>query len=446
MKNLPEASEGILRFFRWFCHPDFQEEFEGDLLERFHQKAVASGERNAQWNLFWDVLTLCRPSLIRPFHPVNHFIMLRQNFKISWRTLLKHKGFSLINITGLALGMTIALLIGMWLADELQFNRQFEHRDEIARVMQHRTFGGVKQTWTSTMYPLAEELRTSYGHLFKTVVKTTHPHQQTFKIAEDSFNETGLFAEPGFTAMLSLKMLKGSAESIKEPSTILLSETFASNLFGEQNPLNQTLTIAETAVKVGGIYQDFSQQSSYFNTHYLGNWLLYEQIDEWVTSMETPWRPNAFQTLIQLAENTPLETASTAIHTIIADHTTHIGAVAASEPITFLHPMNKWYLESRFEDGINTGGRIDDVWLFGIVGAFILLLACINFMNLSTARSEGRAKEVGVRKVLGSARSQLMGQFYSESILLSALAFLLALGFTLLVLSAISLKPAKASK
>ena len=147
-----------------------------------------------------------------------------------------------------------------------------------------------------------------------------------------------------------------------------------------------------------------------------------------------PWRPNAFQTLVQLADHTDLETAQKAIENVIAEKTAHLTAVAISKPETFLHPMSKWHLSSRFENGVNTGGRIDNVRLFGGVGIFILLLACINFMNLSTARSEKRSREVGIRKVLGSFRRQLLGQFYTESTLLAGLAFLLALGLALLAL------------
>ncbi len=434
MNDHPQATERILRLFRWFCHPDFQEEIEGDLLERYQASVEKSSIGSAQRKLLWDVITLFRPALIRPFHPINRPIMLRQNLKISWRSLLKNKAFSIINISGLAMGMCIAILIGLWVKDELQFDRQFKNYDQIARVMQHRTFAGEKDTWQWTMYPLAEELRTNYGHLFQRVSVGTYTEEAMIRMDDDIFRPLGMYIEPAGAEMLTLTMKEGVVRNMGEPNHLLLSEGLAARLFGDGDIVGQTITFEETPLQIAGIYQDFPVGSTFYETDFIGSWELYTQLYSWVNNMDTPWRPNGFQTLVQLADQTDMESAEAAISDLIAEKTAHLTAVAISNPETFLHPMSKWHLASRFENGINTGGRIDNVRLFGGVGIFILLLACINFMNLSTARSEKRSREVGVRKVLGSLRSQLIGQFYSESTLIAFLAFLLALLLALIAL------------
>jgi ABC-type antimicrobial peptide transport system permease subunit len=180
------------------------------------------------------------------------------------------------------------------------------------------------------------------------------------------------------------------------------------------------------------VYEDLPENTSFKGLQYLLPWDLYLSQNEWITKMENPWGSNFTQTFVQIADNADMEKVSAKIKDV------KLNKIPKDErpdnPVVFLHPMRKWHLYSDFKAGINTGGRIDNVWLFGIIGAFVLLLACINFMNLSTARSEKRAKEVGIRKAIGSERKQLIAQFFSESIMTAGCAFLFSLLLVLLIL------------
>jgi putative ABC transport system permease protein len=236
------------------------------------------------------------------------------------------------------------------------------------------------------------------------------------------------------TDMLSLKMLKGSRAGLKDPYSILLSESVAIAFFGNADPVNKTLKLDNKVdVKVTGVYEDLPYNTSFREVTFLLPWELYLIRETWIKKMENPWGSNFTQTFAQLADNdnADMEKASARIKNV------KLNASSQEErrynPVVFLEPMKKWHLRADYKNGINVGGRIQYVWLFGIIGAFVLLLACINFMNLSTARSEKRAKEVGVRKAIGSARWQLIMQFFSESLLVVLFAFLLSL--VLVVLS-----------
>lgn len=436
-KQIKEPPKRLLQFFRWYCNPDFVEDIEGDLRERYFANMETSDEKKAFWRFFRDVISLFRIGIIRPIrfpYPINDTIMFRQNFKISLRHLRKNKTYAFINIGGLALGMAVAMMIGLWLYDELSFNGNFENKDQIARVMQHRTIGTEKETWWSTMKPLADELRNTYGHHFKQVVRGSFEQENDFYFEGEKFVSRGHFFEPNAPEMLSFEMIKGTHSSLAGPSSIMLSESFAQTIFGEQDALGKTLEIGKTSVKVTGIYSDFPVNSSFNEIDFIGSWELYETVEPWITQLNNPWGMSGFLTLVQLDESADFKEVESNISQVVFNNSSHDKSALAAKPEVFLHPMSKWYLLSRFENGVNTGGRIDNVWLFGIIGIFVLILACINFMNLSTARSEKRAKEVGVRKTIGSGRGQLIGQFYSESVMISLFAFVLSLGLVQLFL------------
>jgi putative ABC transport system permease protein len=359
--------------------------------------------------------------------------MIKNYFKIAWRNLLRNKGYSSINIFGLAMGMAVAILIGLWIYDELTFDTYHPNYDRIAQVMQHQTFNGKVGTQIANPAVLGAEIRNVYGNHFKHVLHSTWNFDHTLTYGEKMFLQLGSFFEPGVTDMLSLKMIKGSKDGLKDMNSILLSESVAHAYFGEEDPLEKTMRIDNRAdVKVTGVYEDLPDNTYFKDLKFILPWDLYLSLNPWVQKMENPWGSNFTQTFAQIADHAAMETVSAQIKNIKLDK------LSLDErrfnPVVFLHPMRKWHLYSDFKDGINTGGRIDNVWLFGITGIFVLLLACINFMNLSTARSEKRSKEVGIRKSIGSVRTQLITQFFSESIMVSFLSFLLALVLVLVAL------------
>jgi ABC-type antimicrobial peptide transport system permease subunit len=352
--------------------------------------------------------------------------MIRNYFKIAWRNLIKNKGYSAINIGGLAVGMAVAILIGLWIWDELSFDKYHKNYDKIVRVMQHQNFNGETMTQVSNPYLLSAEIRNKFGSDFKYVVQSSWNDQHTLTYGEKKLLKSGSFFEPEVAEMFSLKMVKGTRNGLKEPYSILLSESVAKAYFGNEDPMNKTLKLDNSVdVKVTGVYEDLPFNTSFRNLTFILPWELYLIREKWIKEMENPWGSNFTQTFAQLADNAGLEKTSAKIKDV------KFNAVKETErrfkPAVFLHPMSKWHLYGDFKNGINTGGRIQYVWLFGIIGLFVLLLACINFMNLSTARSEKRAREVGVRKAIGSARWQLITQFFSESFLIVIFAFIISL-------------------
>ncbi len=359
--------------------------------------------------------------------------MIINYFKIAWRNLIKSKGYSAINIGGLALGMAVAIMIGLWIWDELSFDKYHKNYDRIAQVMQHQNFNGEIGTQTANPYLMASEIRNKYGSDFKFVLQSSWNFQHTLALGEKKLLKSGSFFEPQVTEMLSLKMLKGSKDGLKDPYSIILSESLAKAFFGDEDPINQTLKLDNKAdVKVTGVYEDIPYNSSFRDLTYILPWELYLIREPWIKKMETPWGSNFTQTYAQIADNANMDIVSAKISKV------KYNALDAEErrynPVVFLQPMSKWHLHNDFKNGVNAGGRIQYVWLFGIIGFFVLLLACINFMNLSTARSEKRAKEVGVRKAIGSARWQLIIQFFSESFLVVLLAFALSIMIVFLAL------------
>jgi putative ABC transport system permease protein len=352
--------------------------------------------------------------------------MIRNYFKIALRNLLKSKGYSFINVSGLATGMAVALLIGLWIWDELSFNKNHLHYDRIAQVWQHNIYNGTKGSQVSNPYLMAEEIRNNFGSDFKYVLQSTWNFNRILTVGEKKFNKSGMYWEPQVIDMLSLHLLKGNSHSLDDPYSILLSESVAKAYFDNGDPVGQMIRINnKTDVKVTGVYEDLPYNSTFRNMYFIMPWELYLIENDWIKKNDEPWGSNFTQTWAQLADNADLEKVSAKIINVKYNKVSEDDK--RYKPEVFLHPMSKWHLYSDFREGKNVGGRIEFVWMFGIIGAFVLLLACINFMNLSTARSEKRAKEVGIRKSIGSLRWQLINQFFCESLVVALLAFAVSL-------------------
>jgi len=362
--------------------------------------------------------------------------MFKANLIIAIRSLLKRKVSSFINVIGLTVGMSVAVLIGLWIWDEVSYNKYHDKYDRIGAVLQTQTFGDDVRTWWGQVLHLADYLRDNYGSNFEQVVLADWEGDRLFSNGTNTMEETGLFIEPHGPSMLTLKMVDGTAEGLNSPNSILISETMAQAFFGKSEVAGQTLTMNETTeLSVEGVYKDLPQNAYFANAAFFASWQVREaELPEWLTRPSN-WSSNGFNIFVEIPKGLSFEQVNTNIKDAKLK-----GIIAAGDnddrfnPVTFLHPMSDWHLYNEFENGVNAGGQIEYVWLFGIIGIFVLLLACINFMNLSTARSEKRAKEVGIRKVSGSTRSQLINQFYGESLLVTVLAFILALGLVQLCL------------
>ena len=355
--------------------------------------------------------------------------MLKSYLTIAWRNLIKNRASSFINIGGLSVGMAVAMLIGLWIWNELSYDSGLKNRDRIAKVMDKAVVNNEVQTFGGSALPLAPTLRAEYGSAFKHVIISAGTYDHPIGYNNKTIMQSGNFMEPAITDMLSIQMIDGTAGSLADPTSVLLSQTAAKAIFGKDDPLNKVIRIDnEMDGKVTGIYQDLPQNSTFGKLNFIASWQLLASAEHYATRFSNPWGASWFQTYVQVADNVNMDEVSAKIKNVKLNALTSThNSDARFKSQLFLYPMSRWHLYDEFKNGINTGGRIRYVWMFGLIGMFVLLLACINFMNLSTARSEKRAREVGIRKAIGSVRSQLIGQFYSESLLISVLAFVLSL-------------------
>jgi len=355
--------------------------------------------------------------------------MLKNFFKTAIRNLRRNKAHSFINISGLSVGMAAAMLIGLWIWDELSFNKVFPNYDRIAIVMQHITVNGQTGTQSALPYVTADGLRKNYGSDFKYIVMSSWSDDHILAAGDKKITKSGSFMEPQVTDMLSLRMLRGGDKALEDQHSIILSASVAQALFGGADPTGRLVTIDNKFdVKVTGVYEDILYKSNFGNVTFIASWQLYIDNNFWLEKNSKPWSNNSFQAFAQIADNADMGRVSAKIRDLKKNATKED---AELNPVFFLQPMRKWHLYEEFKNGVNTGGRIEFVWLFGTICFFVLLLACINFMNLSTARSEKRAKEVGIRKAIGSLRGQLIRLFYGESLF----AVLIALGGGLLLMA-----------
>lgn len=356
--------------------------------------------------------------------------MFRHNLKISYRTLARDRGYSFLNIGGLALGMTVAMLIGLWVWEEFSYNRYYENYDRIAAVMQNQTFNGEIETWWSQPRQTGETLQAEYSAHFEHVVKSSWTREALLEVGNQKLQIDGLYIGAGAPHMLSLQMVYGSRDGLMDPSSILINETIANTFFGPIDPVGETIKLGDAVdLKVAGVYKDIPFNASFRNIQWLVSWDF--MMDRQNLEERTGWGNSWFRCFVQIKEGRDFQEVTQLIKDVKLNAALNATDPddqddARFNPQMFLHPMDSWHLRSKFENGISVGGDIQYIHLFGAIGLFVLLLACINFINLSTARSERRALEVGVRKAIGSRRRELIGQFYSESFLVTGFAFVLA--------------------
>jgi len=359
--------------------------------------------------------------------------MLKNYLTLALRNLTKNKAHSAINIVGLSVGMAVAILIGLWIFDEISFDQYHPNYDRIAQVMQKTTINGRVHTGSVIPLPLEKEVLRTYGEEFKHIVMMAWTDNHILTVGDKKIANTGSFVGSEGPDMLSLHMLKGTRGGLVGPSSMLISASVAKSLFGEEDPMDKVVSIDNKAsFKVSGVYEDLPANTTFHDMSFMAPWDFFVANSNWVGRDPNDWSDASLFLYVEAKAHPDWNQLSASIHNIILDHAAP--GQAKINPQLFLQPMNRWHLYSEFKDGVNTGGAVQYVWLFGIIGGFVLLLACINFMNLSTARSEKRAKEVGIRKAIGSLRGQLIVQFFGESILTAMVAFALSLLFVWLTL------------
>lgn len=345
--------------------------------------------------------------------------MIGNYFKIAIRQLFKNKTFSFINIIGLAIGMAAFMLLMLWVNHEVSYEQFHSKKDRIYSLWNKAKWGDELKCWDVTPKIAAKPLRENFPEIEK-VVRVDWMRNRLLKSSVKTiFSQENLIVDPEFLSVFDFPLLKGDfSTALKDPHSIILTEELSEKLFGQKDGIGKNVTLENgDQFTVTGIVAS-SGSSTRFHFEYLLPWKYMESLD----GEEDNWGNNSVRTYLLLKEHASIERLQLKIKNLRKNYSSD-----ADKFDMFLYPMSRWRLYANFENGIETGGKIETVRLFGIIGAFILLIACINFMNLSTARSEKRAKEVGIRKTVGAQRISIIKQFLCESILLSFTGFVIAL-------------------
>ena len=349
--------------------------------------------------------------------------MLKNYLKIALRNLVKNKVYSFINIGGLAVGISVAMLIGLWIYDELSFDKYHKNYDRIALIQKNRSFNGNIITEQSMSLALAAKLRESFGNYFEEVVGSSYGGEKSLTFKETTITKRGLFMESGGEKILDLQIMEGSPKFPLQPFEILISDKTKNLLFDKQSPLNQTIKLDKnTAFKIVGVFKSLPQNATYRATSFYASMDTFAQMEDWVRESKKNWNENSFPIYVKIAKNV----SAAQISALIKDEIYKV-TKDPTKPALFLYMMDTWHLFPEYKNGLPVSTGKDNILIFGLIGILTILLAAINFMNLSTARSEKRSKEIGVRKAIGSNRGQIIGQFYTETFLTILLSALLAM-------------------
>ncbi|HYJ37061.1 MAG TPA: ABC transporter permease [Chitinophagaceae bacterium] len=342
--------------------------------------------------------------------------MFKNYFKIALRHLGKNKGYASINMIGLALGMACAILILLWVNDEIQYNKFHQHYSQLYKVLETQTYDGKKFTFAAMPGGFGPAVKQELPEI-KYATRTDWGSRVLFSLGDKSIYEVGHYADPDFLKMFSFPLLKGDINNqLKDPTSVVITDKMAEKFFGTQDAIGKILKVNnDKLVTVTGIVKEPPPNSS-LKFAWLANFKIYEDRNEWLKE----WGNNGIQTFVELNPGTDVKALDKKFYDFIQKRDT----TAVARP--FLFAINDWRLRGNFEEGKQVGGRIEYVRLFSLIAILIIVIACINFMNLATARSEQRAREVGVRKVMGAGRGTLIRQFFGESVVMALVAMIMA--------------------
>ncbi len=364
--------------------------------------------------------------------------MFRNYFKTSWRNIIKEKSYSGFNILGLAVGMAVALMIGLWVQYQVSYDRFLPDYGQAYRAMVRSSRNGVAEAggW-ATCLPLADAIRRDVPEV-KYVAQADFGGLHSLITGGKKLYSNGLFAGEDFLKIFRFPLLQGNAEEVlKQPASIVLTRSAAIALFGRTDPINKIVRLDNLHdVKVAGVLADLPANSS-LTFDYIIPFTYYIQTQDWIRQNMDNWNMDPIQTFIALQSNVNRDQAETALKTIYKKYD-HDG-FRAEKLEAFIYPLKDWHLYSDFKNGVVSGGFIDFVRMFSIIGLLVLVIACINFTNLSIARSERRAREVGVRKAIGGLKRHIVFQFLLESVLITLIAFVVALMLVSISLPAFNL-------
>jgi putative ABC transport system permease protein len=430
-KEFPQPPQWAVRLLHWLHPSETMEEVEGDLAELYAYWMAQKGKRKADFRYPWAVLSVLPPFVRKRkqtyFYSSTSFLhidMLRNYLTIALRNLAKHRTYSMLNIAGLAVGLSTTILILLWINEQISYDRFHAHHEQIYRVLLNVSPSGQQ---TQTYQLVAPVIATTVKEKIPGVSLATRCSQTEhplFSYQDKHMAEKGYSVDPDFLKIFSFPLVKGdSRTALSEPNTLLITRQLAQKYFGQDEPVGKLIQLDQhTTYKVSGILADIPANSSL-------------QFDYLRPLIESPgsgsWVDNNASVFLMVDRQADVGKVQAQLKALTHQHLPDW----VKDREYFLQKFNDWYLRTDFENGQYAGGgRITYVRLFGVVALFVLLIACINFMNLSTARATGRAKEVGVRKVIGADRKSLIRQFLGESLLLTCLAGALSLGLVILIL------------
>jgi len=356
--------------------------------------------------------------------------MFKNYFKTAFRSLKKNRTYSLLNIFGLTVGIACAALIFLWVEDELTFNHNFAKRDYLYHVMQNEKSDDGISTNGSTPGPLAAALKADIPGIVNSG-RLSWDMDELAVVGDKAIKESGMYADPSILSMYTLPFMYGDAKTaLNDPSSVVISESMSKKFFGDANPVGKTIKMNAKAAfsvdglyKVTGVFKDLPA-NCYYHFQWLSPYTTWEDANDWLK----PWSNNLTETVVELSPTANPATLNQKLKNYLSTK------VDGNTAQCFLFSMNDWHLRNNFVNGVQDGGNIKYVKLFSTVALIILLIACINFMNLATARSEQRAKEVGVLKVMGAGKKSLISKFISESLLMSFIAVLLGVAMLYAIL------------
>ena len=455
-KQFQSPPKLFLRFFRWFCNPGMHDYIEGDLLEEYEKRRMKSGKQKANLHFIADVLLLFRPGIVKPvkaYSNINHLDMFKNYLTISWRNLTKQKGYSSIKIVGFAIGIAACLMIALYINDELSYDKHYADHEELYRVVGVITVQGDIKKGVAFPAPMASAMKNDFpeiiesgrynnSELFGAGGNEVRAGDQVENAHDDGF----VYMDQSLVNMLQLNFVYGNPkEALSKPNSIVITKRKAEKYFPNENPVGKTLIVnnkVENPYMIGGVVENFKSTS-----HLQFDFLIGMTGLEFWPKEQSYWGASNYATYVRIPKGTDIPALEEKLTNGLLDNyfipSMIEGGMPAAEskkfreekkPRIVLQPLSEIHLHSSDLDDNLVHGDIRTVTMFGGVAIFILLIAVINFVNLSTARSANRAKEVGLRKVVGSHRSSIINQFLSESLLYSLISFIIAAAIAIALL------------
>lgn len=437
---LKRLGEKLLSFY---CHPDFQEDIKGDLEEYYFFNLEERGQNYASRKYLTDVVLLFRLSLLRDnwlTQNLTNIAMVKNNLKVAYRSMMRHKFYSFLNLSGLAVSIAASILIAIFVQHELSYDAYHQESEKVYRIATHLKFGDNEFRIPAAPAPMAKTMKTDYPEIvesgrWRSSFTAMIEHENQF------YNQSSIsYVDQSMFNILTFDIIRGDIDHfLDEPNTTVLTQTVALKIFGEADPIGKVLRFEDRFdLKVTGVIADIPD-----NSHFRPEMMISMLSNSDQTS--TNWLSNNYITYLKLSDTNDPQGLYDKFPSFIKTHFSaqvkqFIGATleqlqSSGSIIEYqLQPIERIHLYSSQDYGISSEGSIQYVYIFSIIGFFILLIACINFMNLATARASIRAKEVGIRKVLGSLRKQLINQFLTEAVLSSIVSFSVAIGIVYLVL------------